>query len=154
MVPEWLHVLSIVSLAVGGACFVIVLVDVIRHPQHMWIMNVVWPVVALFGMVVAVWGYYRYGRQVAHDFRMHGAGVLHLGRRCHRRHRLQRHAAFRAGTRPGLADLRMHGAGIDLRHYLRGSQVMARMPPMTPRMAAKNPPDPASRSTQETTRIT
>jgi hypothetical protein len=28
----------------------------------MWIMNVVWPVTALFGTVVSLWAYFRYGR--------------------------------------------------------------------------------------------
>lgn len=62
MIPDWLHVLSIVALLFGALCAVIVLVDVVRHPQHMWIMNVVWPVTALFGTVLTLWGYFRYGR--------------------------------------------------------------------------------------------
>jgi len=33
----------------------------------MWIMNVVWPVSALFGSVMALWGYFRYGRLAARD---------------------------------------------------------------------------------------
>jgi len=62
MIPEWLHILSIVSLVFGGVCCLVVLVDVIRHPQHMWIMDVVWPVVSLFGWAFAVWAYFKYGR--------------------------------------------------------------------------------------------
>jgi hypothetical protein len=31
-------------------------VDVLRRPQHMWIINAVRPVSALFGSVLAVWG--------------------------------------------------------------------------------------------------
>jgi len=31
-------------------------------PQKMWNMKVVWPVVALFGTVSAIWDYFRYGR--------------------------------------------------------------------------------------------
>jgi hypothetical protein len=38
------------------------MVDETRHPQHMWIMNVVWPVCALFGTVCWLWGYFRFGR--------------------------------------------------------------------------------------------
>ena len=37
-------------------------VDELRDPQHMWIMNVVWPVSALFGTVFVLWAYYAYGR--------------------------------------------------------------------------------------------
>jgi hypothetical protein len=62
MIPQWLHVLSIASLALGALCAVIIASDVMRHPQHMWIMNIVWPVTALFGSVLSVWGYFRYGR--------------------------------------------------------------------------------------------
>lgn len=62
MVPQWLHALSIAALLFGGLCALVVLVDVIRHPQHMWIMNVVWPVTALFGTVLTLWAYFTYGR--------------------------------------------------------------------------------------------
>jgi hypothetical protein len=62
MIPPWLHILSIAALTLGFACAAVVAADVLRHPQSMWIMNVVWPVVALFGTVAAVWGYLTYGR--------------------------------------------------------------------------------------------
>lgn len=65
MIPYWLHLLSILSLAAGMIAAVIVLADVVRDPQHMGIMNVVWPVVALFAPFVAVWAYYRYGKLAA-----------------------------------------------------------------------------------------
>jgi hypothetical protein len=60
--PPWLHILSVVSLAVGAACALAIAVDEFRHPQHMWIMNVVWPVTALFASVIALAGYAAYGR--------------------------------------------------------------------------------------------
>ncbi|MGN6549492.1 MAG: DUF4396 domain-containing protein [Pararhizobium sp.] len=62
MVPTWLHVLSIVSLVLGFACSAAILADESRDPQHMWIMNVVWPVVALFGSLVALRAYFAYGK--------------------------------------------------------------------------------------------
>jgi hypothetical protein len=62
MSPDWLHLLSIMALVLGALCSLLILADVARHPQHMWIMNVVWPVVALFGTAISVWGYFRYGR--------------------------------------------------------------------------------------------
>ncbi len=62
MFPSWLHNLSIAALVLGALCAVLVLIDVTRHPQKMAVMNVVWPVTALFGTVLTVWGYFHYGR--------------------------------------------------------------------------------------------
>jgi hypothetical protein len=62
MIPTWLHALSIAVLLLRLVCAIVIAVDVRRHPQHMWIMNVVWPVTALFGTFVSVWGYFAYGR--------------------------------------------------------------------------------------------
>lgn len=67
MVPNWLHILSIVALAAGFVCALVVAVDLARHPQHMGIMNAVWPIVALFAGPVALWGYFKYGRLAAHE---------------------------------------------------------------------------------------
>ena len=64
--PEWLHILSIAALALGGVCALLVVVDEWRHPQHMWIMNVVWPATALFGGLFALAGYFAYGRLATH----------------------------------------------------------------------------------------
>ena len=66
MIPEWLHILSIVSLSLGGISAVVVIVDEARDPQHMGIMNVVWPVVALFGSIFALWAYFSYGKLATH----------------------------------------------------------------------------------------
>ncbi|MEO1987176.1 MAG: DUF4396 domain-containing protein [Martelella sp.] len=60
--PEWLHLLAILSLTVAALSSVVIVIDEARHPQHMWIMNVVWPLVTLFGSLAALWAYYRYGR--------------------------------------------------------------------------------------------
>jgi len=62
MIPAWLHLLSIAALLLGLSCAAALAVDVLRHPQKMWIMNVVWPVTALFGTVPTLWLYGRYGR--------------------------------------------------------------------------------------------
>lgn len=67
MIPDWLHWLSILSLLAGFVSAAIVASDLTRHPQHMWIMNVVWPVVALFAHVVALIAYFRVGRLAAHE---------------------------------------------------------------------------------------
>ncbi|WP_022723067.1 DUF4396 domain-containing protein [Rhodopseudomonas sp. B29] len=67
MIPSWLHILSIVSLALAVLCAAIIAIDEARHPQRMWIMNAVWPLTALFGSVLWTWGYFRYGRLSAAD---------------------------------------------------------------------------------------
>jgi hypothetical protein len=62
VVPTWLHVLSAAYLALGFLCATIISADLLRRPQHMWIMNVVWPVTALFGTVWIMCQYLAYGR--------------------------------------------------------------------------------------------
>lgn len=54
MIPDWLHVLAVASLVVAFVCSALIALDELRDPQHMWIMNVVWPATALFGSVVAL----------------------------------------------------------------------------------------------------
>jgi hypothetical protein len=67
MVPAWLHDLSIAALFLGALSALVIASDEARHPQHMWIMNVVWPITALFGSVLWLWGYFRYGRLATHE---------------------------------------------------------------------------------------
>jgi hypothetical protein len=66
MVPLWLHYLSIAYLLFGGICAVVIALDEVRHPQHMTIMNIVWPVTALFGTIWIVWQYFTFGRLATH----------------------------------------------------------------------------------------
>ena len=66
MVPQWLHLLAIVSLALGAICAVWIAIDEMRHPQHMWIMNLVWPITALYASVLGVAFYFSYGRLATH----------------------------------------------------------------------------------------
>ena len=47
--PARFHNLSVAYVASGGLCAMLIAIDEFQHPQHMWIMNIVWPVVALFG---------------------------------------------------------------------------------------------------------
>jgi hypothetical protein len=63
MVPTWLHVLAIISLALAGVCALIVAADEMRHPQKMWIMNVVWPINALYFGPIGLWAYFAIGRK-------------------------------------------------------------------------------------------
>ncbi len=60
--PAWLDGLSSASLLLGLACAAWIVIDETRRPQQMWIMNIVWPVTALFGSVLWLAGYLRWGR--------------------------------------------------------------------------------------------
>lgn len=65
--PAWLHGLSIASLAVALACAALIVVDLTRRPQKMWIMNLVWPLTALFGSLIWLAGYFAWGRAPLRD---------------------------------------------------------------------------------------
>lgn len=67
MFPAWFHILAIVALCLGVLSALVVLVDVVRRPQHMAIMNVVWPVTALFGTIPLLAVYRRFGRLATHE---------------------------------------------------------------------------------------
>lgn len=60
--PHWLHALAIASLALAVTCAIVIALDELRRPQKMWIMYVVWPLTALFGSVLWLAAYYRWGR--------------------------------------------------------------------------------------------
>src|SRR5258708_30913844 len=62
-----LETISWISLTVSLICALIIAGDELRRPQKMRIMNIVWPVTALYFSVVALWGYYRIGRKMARD---------------------------------------------------------------------------------------
>jgi hypothetical protein len=76
MIPNWLHDLSIAALLLGAVCALIIAGQLIRHPQHMWIMNLVWPLSALYGAVWILWQYFSYGR-LADDARARSAMARH-----------------------------------------------------------------------------
>ena len=92
MIPQWLHLLSIAALAIGAVSATAVGIDVWRHPQKMSIMNIVWPVVALFGTGLTAYAYLRYGRRSAREAAdeapkppfavMVAKGALHCGSGC------------------------------------------------------------------------
>ena len=63
MFAQWFHILSICALIAGAGCALAIAIDVLRKPQKMAVMNVVWPVTALFGTVLSLWGYFHYGRE-------------------------------------------------------------------------------------------
>ncbi|MEX6509164.1 DUF4396 domain-containing protein [Jiella sp. M17.18] len=67
MIPLWLHILAWAMLAVGVISLSIIAIDVTKHPQHMSIMNVVWPVTGLYAGPLALWAYWTYGRLARHE---------------------------------------------------------------------------------------
>lgn len=73
MIPFWLHALAMISLLVGAVSVLILLVDVMRHPQHVWIMDVVWPITGLYAGPLGLWVYFRFGRNAGHGGHVHSA---------------------------------------------------------------------------------
>lgn len=66
--PEWLVVLSWASLALALLCALVIVLDLlVGHRQHMGIMNVVWPVTALYSGPLGLWAYYTVGRLSTHE---------------------------------------------------------------------------------------
>lgn len=63
--PLWLHVLAVASLLTAGLSAVAIAIDEVRWPQRMWIMNLVWPLAALFGSLLWLAAYVRWGRTAA-----------------------------------------------------------------------------------------
>jgi hypothetical protein len=62
-----LAALAWISLIAAFACALMITVDEIRHPQKMWVMNLVWPITALYFSIFVVWAYYRLGRKASRD---------------------------------------------------------------------------------------
>jgi hypothetical protein len=63
-VPHWLTVLAVCSLAGAVVCALVIAVDLLcGHGQKMWIMNIVWPVTALYAGPLALAGYFAAGRR-------------------------------------------------------------------------------------------
>ncbi|MCV2396288.1 DUF4396 domain-containing protein [Actinotalea sp. M2MS4P-6] len=60
--PTWSTVVSGILLGVGVVCSAWVTLDVVRHPPRMRVMAVVWPVTMLFGGLLWLWFYLRWGR--------------------------------------------------------------------------------------------
>lgn len=67
MIPTWLHALAIISLLLGAASALVVLFDIRRDPQHMTIMNFVWPISGLYAGPLAVGAYWKWRRLGSHS---------------------------------------------------------------------------------------
>ncbi len=65
--PQWLTIIAIISLIAGALSAIVIIIDLLNgNKQHMWIMNLVWPITGLWAGPPAVWAYYRYGRAARH----------------------------------------------------------------------------------------
>ncbi len=56
-----LTIVAWISIAVAISCAITIAVDEVRRPQRMAIMNVVWPVTALYFSVFGLWAYFTLG---------------------------------------------------------------------------------------------
>jgi hypothetical protein len=60
---NWLHIIAIISLIAAAVCALIIAVDIAAgHRQQMWIMDLVWPITALYSSPLGLWFYYKIGR--------------------------------------------------------------------------------------------
>lgn len=67
--PEWLHVLSWTYLSLSFICTAVIIGDEVRRPQKMMIMNLVWPITALYLGPAALWGYFESGSKMTNQHR-------------------------------------------------------------------------------------
>lgn len=66
MPPTWLQITAIIALILAFLSMFVIIIDIVAgHYQKMWIMNIVWPVTALYLGPIAVWTYYEMGRPQA-----------------------------------------------------------------------------------------
>lgn len=61
MTPAWLEPLATAFLALAFLCAAVMAVMLLRRPQKMWIMDIVWPVTALYWGPVGLWGLWDMG---------------------------------------------------------------------------------------------
>lgn len=60
--PPWLHLLAQISLGIGLASALVITADQLARPQPMRVMNLVWPLCALYGGLLWLWFYFRWER--------------------------------------------------------------------------------------------
>lgn len=82
-----LDTIAIVSLFTGGICCLFIGIDLIRHPQPMGVMNLVWPLTALYSGPLGLLAYYSIGRtprktQQRPFWQRIIIGTLHCGSGC------------------------------------------------------------------------
>ncbi len=64
---DLVRIVSMSSLVIGGVSALVIAIDLLAgHKQHMWIMNLVWPITGLYAGPLALWGYFTAGRLSTH----------------------------------------------------------------------------------------
>jgi len=58
------NTIYLTSLAVAFLCGILIAIDEIRYRQKMWIMNLVWPLTALYFSIFGLWFYFGAGRKM------------------------------------------------------------------------------------------
>src|SRR5690242_389733 len=68
MAPHWLDLVAWAALGLGFASALVIGADIflLGNRQHMAIMNLVWPLTALYMGPIALWLYLARGRRMAH----------------------------------------------------------------------------------------
>jgi Domain of unknown function (DUF4396) len=75
--------LSMIAVLLAIVCAAYLVVAVVRRPEKMWIMNLVWPITALYFGPFAIWAYYAMGRRASKPFWQSVAvGGTHCGAGC------------------------------------------------------------------------
>jgi hypothetical protein len=80
-----LSIASIGALILSGISFVVIGIDLIRHPQKMAVMNFVWPITALYFGPFAIWMYIGFGRRKQQEtpfWQKVWIGTTHCGAGC------------------------------------------------------------------------
>jgi hypothetical protein len=67
MAPAWLHALAVASLLIAALSAGVIAVHIAAgHSQHMWIMNLVWPLTGLYAGPLGLWAYFTIGQLSTH----------------------------------------------------------------------------------------
>lgn len=82
--PGWLHILAMVSLITAALCAAAIVGDIATgHRQKMAIMNVVWPLTALWSGPLGLWAYFTIGKKQERPFPLAvGLAATHCGAGC------------------------------------------------------------------------
>src|SRR5207245_7834189 len=76
MAPHWFELAAWAALGLGFASALVIVADIVLlgNRQHMAIMNLVFPLSALYMGPVALWAYFARGRRMSHkQMHLHGA---------------------------------------------------------------------------------
>ena len=86
-----LNTIAAISLVTAAICSLVIIVDLLFYPQRMWIMNLVWPLTALYAGPLALIAYFSLGRRSSKGKISEGRiplwqsvllGTLHCGSGC------------------------------------------------------------------------